>query len=74
MDQLESRVNDRLDTMMTFLRESIETLSNSVFESSQKGHDSHVSLPVNQDTGGLSTRRPEPVLSNVDDSFNTFRK
>ncbi|XP_078318693.1 uncharacterized protein LOC144620787 [Crassostrea virginica] len=69
MDQLESRVNDRLDTMMTFLRESIETLSNSVFENSQNRHDSHVSMPMNQDTGGSSTRRPEPILSNVDDSF-----
>ena len=64
-----SRVNDRLDTMMTFLRESIETLSNSVFENSQNRHDSHVSMPMNQDTGGSSTRRPEPILSNVDDSF-----
>ena len=24
---------------------------------------------MNQDTGGSSTRRPEPILSNVDDSF-----
>ena len=69
MDQLESRVNARLDTIITFLRESIETFSNSVFGSSQNGHDSHMSMPVNQDTGGLSTHRPEPILSNVYDSF-----
>ena len=44
-------------------------MSNSVFESSQNGHDSYVSMQVNQDTGGLSTRRPERILTNVNDSF-----
>ena len=28
-----------------------------------------MSMPVNQETGGLSMWRPEPILSNVDDPF-----
>ncbi|XP_062621452.1 uncharacterized protein LOC134283032 [Saccostrea cucullata] len=72
MEQLENRVNERLDTMMNFLRESIQTLSSSVLENtaSHNVHETNVSHNslADQDTGGLSTRRPEPMVSNVDDS------
>ena len=50
MEQLDKRINDRLYTMMTFLRKSIENLCNSVFESNnaqrQNGHG-HMSMLVN---------------------------
>lgn len=68
-EALENKFNDKLDTMMNFIRESIQTLSNNVFTNADESNEAHDdSVPMCRDTGGVATRRPVLRQTNNDDS------